>query len=61
MSKEEKTEIALPTADNERDWTEDFAHENGKYYGRCVLCECEFLGHKRRVTCKKCASANSPR
>lgn len=37
-----------------RDWTEDFEGENGCYMNRCVLCECDFHGHKRRMICKVC-------
>jgi hypothetical protein len=40
----------------ERDWPEDFAHENGNY--ECICCECgqHFIGHKRRVVCRKCVA-----
>lgn len=38
-----------------KDWFEDFDHENGKYVCVCSHCGCEFLGHKRRVCCKKCS------
>lgn len=38
------------------DWSEDFGHENGNYQRRCVSCGELFIGHKRRVTCKVCAS-----
>ncbi len=37
-----------------RNWTEDFPHENGKYVNHCINCHKEFLGHKRRVICKPC-------
>lgn len=37
-----------------RDWQEDFSHENGNYQNRCVYCEHGFLGHKRRMICKRC-------
>lgn len=40
-----------------RDWPEDFAHENGHYANRCTDCGNEFEGHKRRRTCKVCATA----
>jgi hypothetical protein len=43
----------------DRDWPEDFAHENGKYFCTCMFCDKHFVGHKRRVACKKC-SAPSP-
>lgn len=36
------------------DWIEDTSHENGNYMNICVLCKCEFVGHKRRVVCKTC-------
>ena len=37
-------------------WGEDFSHENGDYECRCVHCGNTFYGHKRRVTCKRCAT-----
>ena len=36
-------------------WEEDFSDENGKYHHVCSDCSTEFMGHKRRVCCKKCA------
>lgn len=39
-----------------RDWSEDLAHENGHYFNHCHVCGVAFFGHKRRVTCKLCAS-----
>lgn len=39
---------------SERDWTEDFTHENGKYQNKCIHCHLLFYGHKRRVVCKIC-------
>lgn len=41
---------------SERDWPEDFQHENGQYMCRCHKCENTFIGYKRRVTCKVCAN-----
>lgn len=38
-----------------RDWAEDFSHENGQYSCICTTCREQFVGHKRRVTCKLCA------
>ena len=38
----------------ERDWPEDFSHENGNYECRCYSCKNTFVGHKRRVTCRLC-------
>ena len=40
----------------ERDWPEDFALENGNYQNICCDCSLPFVGHKRRVQCKACAS-----
>lgn len=39
---------------NLRDWPEDAAQENGKYYCICGRCGEQFLGHKRRGICKCC-------
>lgn len=39
-----------------RDWTEDFSHENGNYNCVCTTCKKTFVGHKRRMTCKVCAT-----
>ena len=44
---------------SERDWSEDSAHENGDYWCKCHKCEKQFLGHKRRVTCKLCATTTT--
>ena len=38
----------------EGNWTDDFSHENGNYVNTCVICDHNFLGHKRRIVCKKC-------
>ena len=38
-----------------RDWKEDFKHENGNYKCTCGKCENHFYGHKRRVRCKLCS------
>lgn len=43
-------------ANYEGNWTEDFSYENGNYMNMCIRCDQEFLGHKRRVICKKCFS-----
>lgn len=37
-------------------WPEDSSHENGDYECECCHCGATFYGHKRRVTCKVCAS-----
>jgi len=43
----------------ERDWPEDFSHENGQYMNTCVYCKLVFTGYKRRVVCKACHSNES--
>lgn len=40
---------------SERDWTEDFEHENGKYANNCIFCRENFFGYKQRVFCKSCS------
>lgn len=40
----------------ERDWPEDFPHENGNYRNICGQCKEDFIGHKRRPACRKCTS-----
>lgn len=40
-----------------KDWTEDSNHENGNYLCVCTTCNSQFIGHKRRITCKECATA----
>ncbi len=39
---------------SDRDWPEDFPHENGSYFNQCFVCKETFLGYKRRAICKKC-------
>ena len=41
------------------DWPEDAAHENGNYMCMCSHCGAQFIGHKRRVTCKTCAGLSA--
>jgi hypothetical protein len=36
------------------DWNEDAGHENGSYYCKCLDCDADFVGHKRRHICRKC-------
>lgn len=40
---------------SDRDWPEDFFHENGCYECRCAICGVEFDGNKERVVCRVCA------
>lgn len=47
--------------DPERDFPEDFPHENGNYFNRCIHCSQTFRGHKRRVSCKICSDAAKAR
>src|SRR5690242_8574154 len=39
---------------SDRDWLEDFEHENGQYQCICVMCGKSFIGHKRRTCCEIC-------
>lgn len=39
---------------SKHDWPEDWPHENGMYYCRCIECKERFIGYKRRVICKSC-------
>lgn len=39
---------------SDRDWTEDFTHENGNYVSECSGCGKAFWGHKRRRVCREC-------
>jgi len=43
----------------ERNWPEDYLHENGCYQNKCKICGSFFLGHKRRPVCKVCFNAAS--
>lgn len=38
-----------------RNWIKDFNYENGKYLNKCLACDCNFIGHKRRLICYQCA------
>jgi hypothetical protein len=40
-----------------QDWPEDWPLDNGMYMHRCAACSAEFIGHKRRVSCKLCAAS----
>jgi len=51
--KEELNEYKL------RSWEEDFDGENGRYTNECCVCKKEFIGHKRRVSCKQCCKAKT--
>jgi hypothetical protein len=54
INRPEAGAVPKPSA---RDWTEDFGHENGNYESICWRCGDTFIGHKRRVACKVCASS----
>ena len=43
-----------PIKRSERDWDEDFGHENGDYCLKCITCKEQFRGHKRRTSCRTC-------
>lgn len=49
-------EKGLLRAASPQDWFEDAEHENGKYWNTCQQCGRNFVGHKRRVTCKLCTT-----
>lgn len=40
--------------EHKRSFKEDYPHENGEYVNICHVCKNQFVGHKRRVTCKMC-------
>lgn len=48
--------VLRDTTPEERAWHEDAAHDNGNYYNTCHHCGRTFVGHKRRVTCRVCAT-----
>ena len=49
--------MSLDFHDKERNWTEDYASDNGKYIHVCGDCGLGFVGHKRRPNqCRKCAA-----
>lgn len=54
--------LDLWNEDNPRNWSEDFSHENGNYINTCCFCKLEFIGHKRKIICKRCHDAweNNP-
>lgn len=52
--KEQEAGTILNIPFSERDWKEDFSHENGNYLCKCCLCKNYFYGHKRRPVCKLC-------
>lgn len=41
------------TPEHARDWND--TGENANYLCRCHACSAQFVGHKRRVTCRLCA------
>lgn len=52
-----KAALAAHPGEEDGNWLEDLAHENGDSQCRCIHCSKIFQGHKRRVVCKVCASA----
>lgn len=46
--------VPLTTGQSPHDYTEDFDHENGRYFNNCNICGAHFEGHKRRVICRVC-------
>ena len=49
---------AWMTGEPDCDWIEDSSHENGNYFCKCLPCGSDFIGHKRRLVCRKCYMAN---
>lgn len=47
-----KASYSKPFSD--RDWKDDFDHENGFYQNLCARCGLAFFGHKLRTICKSC-------
>lgn len=47
--------------DADCDWHEDDGHENGSYFCKCLECDADFVGHKRRHICRKCHYAAKAR
>jgi len=37
-----------------RSYPEDYSGENGQYLQTCYDCHKLFVGHKRRIVCKRC-------
>ena len=56
LSEQVEEAKAQQASHNPRDWAEDFSHENGHYFNNCDLCSQKFMGHKRRVHCRLCAT-----
>lgn len=52
----ESFDDSIPAFDDPRNWVEDYPHDNGQYMNRCLSCRRIFIGYKRRITCKLCAS-----
>lgn len=48
--------IGIKDTNPEKDWPEDFPHENGMYYCRCLQCKELFVGYKRRAICRECST-----
>ena len=45
-----------PEFDSTKNWKENFKYENGNYINKCINCNNQFFGHKRRVMCKECVT-----
>lgn len=59
MTGEQIVRMVLDRAPDETDWREDWNHENGAYKCRCIGCGVLFIGHKRRIVCRKCTQASA--
>lgn len=52
------TEFVEEVKKKDVNWKEDAKHENGNYQCICYICGRTFIGHKRRVVCKRCDLKN---
>ncbi len=46
--------VSSELLNSDRNWEEDYHHENGRYMNRCIECKEVFIGNKRRMICKIC-------
>lgn len=60
MSRFPRLRRRTPSTQADRNFPDDFMHENGNYHNTCTTCRRGFVGHKRRVTCRACANVGTP-
>jgi len=49
----------IKSIDERSNFPEDYEEENGIYINICIMCGEDFIGHKRRQTCKLCVDKQS--